>query len=128
VAEESLVAIHDGVRPLVSQRIIIDSYRLAEQYGSAVPVMPLNETLREIRDGSSRLVDRSCLFSVQTPQTFRAGLIKEAYLQEFRQEFTDDGAVLEAAGHKVHFFPGDPRNIKITWQQDLVMAGKLLEP
>ena len=122
VPEASLVAIHDGVRPLVNQRLIDDSFRLAKQYGSAVPVMPLNETIREIKHGSSRLVDRSSLFSVQTPQTFRADMIKKAYEQEFRQEFTDDAAVLESTGQRIHFFPGDPRNIKITRQQDLELA------
>ena len=122
VEEDGLVAIHDGVRPLVSQRLVEESFRLAEEYGAAVPVMPLNETIREIRQEGSRLVDRSHLFSVQTPQAFRASLIKKAYEQDHRPGFTDDAAVLEAAGHKVHFFTGDPRNIKITRPEDLVLA------
>ena len=116
------VAIHDGARPLVSRRLIEEAFRLAEKNGSAVPVVPLNETIREIKEGSSRLVDRSGLFSVQTPQAFRAELIKIAYEQAFRPEFTDDAAVLESTGHKVRFFPGDLRNIKITRQEDLVLA------
>jgi len=118
----SLVAIHDGVRPMVSQRIIQDSFSLAERFGSAVPVTSVNETLRKISEGTSLVIDRSFLFSVQTPQTFRSDLIKRAYQQEYRPGFTDDASLIETMGEKVHFFPGDNKNIKITKQEDLLMA------
>jgi 2-C-methyl-D-erythritol 4-phosphate cytidylyltransferase len=84
--------------------------------------MPLNETIREIKEGQGRVIDRSFLFSVQTPQTFSAPLLKQAYQQEFRKEFTDDATLVEALGHKVHYFPGESRNIKITRQEDLALA------
>jgi 2-C-methyl-D-erythritol 4-phosphate cytidylyltransferase len=127
VSDSGLVAIHDGVRPLVTERLIAESFQLAEQYGSAVPVLPLNETLREIKDGTGRLIDRSNLFSVQTPQTFTSHLIKNAYRKSYKKEFTDDASVLEAMGESIHFFPGDPQNIKITRQQDLELAERLVE-
>jgi len=122
VDDNSLVAVHDGVRPLVSARIISDSFSLAAAFGAAVPVMPLNETIREIKDGQARVLDRSFLFSIQTPQTFSSTLLKQAYQQEYRKEFTDDATLVEALGHKIHFFPGESRNIKITRQEDLALA------
>lgn len=122
VYDDSLVAVHDGVRPLVSERIISDSFHLAATFGAAIPVMPLNETIREIKEGQGRVIDRSLLFSVQTPQTFRAGLLKKAYLQEYRRDFTDDATLVEAIGENVHYFPGESRNIKITRHEDLVLA------
>lgn len=122
VTEEGLVAVHDGVRPLVSERLIADAFTLAEAFGAAVPVMPLNETIREIREGQARVVDRSYLFTVQTPQAFATSLLKRAYLQEYRKEFTDDATLVEALGHRIHFFPGESRNIKITRQEDLALA------
>jgi len=126
VEEGALVAIHDGVRPLVSQRIISDSFNLAARFGSAVPVTPMNETIRQIKEGSSRIIDRTFLFSVQTPQTFLSALIKKAYQQEFRSEFTDDASLLEALNEKIHYFPGDTKNIKITRKEDLQVAGMLI--
>jgi len=122
VEDDGLVAVHDGVRPLVSERIIADSFTMAATFGAAIPVLPLNETIREIREGQGHVVDRSFLFSVQTPQTFQAGLLKKAYLQDYRREFTDDAVLVEAIGHKVHYFPGESRNIKITRQEDLLLA------
>lgn len=126
VQEDALVAIHDGVRPLVSQRLIGEAYRLAEATGSAVPSMPLNETLREIKNGRSRMIDRTSHFTIQTPQTFRAALIKKAYRQEYRPEFTDDAILVETMGEPVHFFPGDAFNIKITRPEDLALAAMFL--
>ena len=95
------MAVHDGVRPLVSERLIADAFTLAEAFGAAVPVMPLNETIREIREGQARVVDRSYLFTVQTPQAFATSLLKKAYLQEYRKEFTDDATLVEALGHRI---------------------------
>lgn len=126
IGEEALVAIHDGVRPLISQRIIADSFSLAARFGSAVPVTPMNETIRKIKEGNSQVIDRSFLFSIQTPQTFLSGLIKKAYQQAYKPEFTDDASLLESAGEKVQFFPGETRNIKITRQEDLALAEMLM--
>ena len=127
VDENGFVAIHDGVRPLVTPQLIEKSFRFAEQFGAAVPVMPLNETIRELKEGKSRIIDRSNLFSIQTPQTFKSSLVKKAYQQSYQKEFTDDAAVVQAMGEKVHFFPGDPGNLKITRGVDLELAGKLVE-
>lgn len=126
VEQSSLVAIHDGVRPLVTQRIIADSFTIAAKFGSAVPVSPLNETVRKIKDGKSQVIDRCYLFSVQTPQTFLSDLIQKAYLQDYREDFTDDASLVESMGEKVHFFPGDSRNIKITRQEDMKLAEMMM--
>jgi len=127
VEDHALVAIHDAVRPLVSKALISEAYSRAATYGSAVPVTPLNETIRKISGSDSEVVDRNRLFSVQTPQAFQAELIKKAYSQDYRPAFTDDASLLEAMGEKVHFFPGEITNIKITRPEDLALAEKLLQ-
>ena len=123
---EGVVAIHDAVRPLVNQKLIADSFSEAALYGTAIPVIPLNDTIREISNGSSRIVDRTNLFMVQTPQVFSLPAIKDAYRQPYSAGFTDDAAVIEASGGKINFIPGDPENFKITFREDMTRAEMIL--
>ncbi len=126
IQEEGYIAIHDAVRPLVENKLITESFRLAMLHGAAVPVIPVNDTIREITGNFSTIIDRSHLQIVQTPQTFHTSLIREAYRQEYHSSFTDDAAVAEATGLKVHYFPGQINNIKITRREDLLFVDALL--
>jgi 2-C-methyl-D-erythritol 4-phosphate cytidylyltransferase len=121
-----LIAIHDGVRPLVTEALIKRCYDNAARHGSAIPVLKPDESLREINGNLSKPVDREKFRLVQTPQTFDAKLIKAAYHRDFQPEFTDDAAVYEAAGYAVHLVEGDAANIKITTPVDLIIAESLM--
>lgn len=131
VKGEGLVAVHDGVRPLVGKDLLARMYAAAEEYGAAVPVVPVVESVRKVEKDAagkevSAPVDREGLVVVQTPQVFQAGILQEAYRQPFRPSFTDDASVVEAAGFAVKLVPGARFNIKITTPDDLSLAGSLL--
>lgn len=122
----ALVAIHDGVRPFVSTDVVAKCFEVAEKEGAALPVMQINESLREITQEGSKHANRDKYVIVQTPQVFKSDLIKEAYRQDYITSFTDDASVLESMGHKIHLVEGNPENIKITRPEDLEMAEYLL--
>jgi len=122
-----LVAIHDGVRPLVSIVTIRKSFELAAEFGNAIPAVPVKESLREVVEGKNRQVDRRNFYLIQTPQTFKGDLIKKAYQKPYNPLFTDDASVFEADGSDVHLFEGNLENIKITTSSDLKIAEALLE-
>lgn len=127
VPDGVLVAIHDGVRPLVGESVVREAFATAERCGAAIPVMPVTESLREVgADDRSHAVERSRYRNVQTPQTFVSTLLKRAYEAPCRPEFTDDASVYEAAGHEVTLIEGNRENIKITFRQDLMLAEILL--
>ncbi len=127
INKECLIAIHDGVRPLVSRKTISDSFKIAEKSGSAIPVVPVNESLRYLKNASGITVNRNDYRLVQTPQVFRSSLIKAAYDQAFSEKFTDDASVFEAAGGEIYLVEGNFENIKITRPIDLVIAEALLK-
>ncbi|MGD9991752.1 MAG: 2-C-methyl-D-erythritol 4-phosphate cytidylyltransferase [Salinivirgaceae bacterium] len=125
--DKGLVAVHDGVRPLVSNETIKRCFQKAEKTGAAIPVMPLNESLRQTTPDSSIAVDRSNYVSVQTPQVFSVELLKKAYQQKFDAHFTDDASVVEKLNHPIHLVEGNPENIKITRPMDLLIAEALIK-
>lgn len=122
-----LVAIHDGVRPLVSEDIIGASFRLAAVHGTAVAAVRLKESIRMTDQDTTRAMDRSKFRLIQTPQTFDIDLIKRAYTQREDPALTDDASVAERAGHPISLFEGSYENIKITTAEDLVVAEALLK-
>lgn len=123
-----LIAVHDGVRPFVSSQVIQASFDEAARQGAVVPVLDMVDSVRQLSaDGSSMAVDRSRLKLVQTPQTFRADVLKKAYSQDFTELFTDDASVVEASGVSVALVPGNRENIKITTPFDLKIAEALLK-
>ena len=126
IPNDHFVAIHDGVRPLVSMQVINRCFRVASKSGSAIPVITVNESLRQVDDESSNIIDRDQIRIVQTPQTFKADLIKSAYKLENRPEFTDDASVYEANGGHVKLVSGNRENIKITQPLDLKVAEALI--
>ncbi len=120
---DALVGIHDGVRPFVATEVIHRCYLMAAQQGTAVPVVPVVETLRQLLpEGDSLTVDRQSFRLVQTPQVFRLSILREAYLQPFSPDFTDDASVVEAMGCTVALTEGNRENIKITTPADLAYA------
>jgi len=127
VTDCELIAIHDGVRPLVSHGTIKRCFGKAEQKGSAIPVLPSNESVREGSLSKSVPVDRCHYFLVQTPQVFRASALQKSYDQTWNASFTDDASVFEQAGNKVELVLGNRENIKITFPEDLQIAELFLK-
>lgn len=121
-----LVAIHDGVRPLIDTAIIAASFNLALIHQSAIAAVRLKESIRITDQDSTRAMDRSRFRLIQTPQTFDIPLIKKAYLIDEDNTLTDDAGVAERAGHKISLFEGSYENIKITTPEDLVVAECLM--
>lgn len=121
-----LIAVHDGVRPLVSADLILRTAESAAEHGAAIPVIEPTDTFRETDGASSHSIDRRRLRAVQTPQIFRAELLHRAYEAEFSPTFTDDASVVELAGHPVFLCDGEHRNFKITTPEDLIIAEALL--
>ena len=124
---DAIVAVHDGVRPFVSREVIARCYAEAEAHGAAVPVVPVVETVRQLLPEGSKTVSRDAYRLVQTPQTFRAPLLRRAYGQPFCEAFTDDASVVEALGHAVHLVEGNRENIKLTTPFDLIVARALVQ-
>jgi 2-C-methyl-D-erythritol 4-phosphate cytidylyltransferase len=120
-----LVAIHDGVRPFVSIDTIKRCFETAEKLGNAIPVISPSDSLRMLTDQGSVPVDRRQMRLIQTPQVFSSSLIKEAYKQSYRPEFTDDATVLEINGGKINLVEGNRENIKITNPEDLLISKAL---
>lgn len=116
------IAIHDGVRPMVSKETIIKCFDGAQNYGNAVPVLPINQSIRKKTAHGSKHADRDDYFLVQTPQIFERKALIEGYKQSFDVKFTDDASVLENIGCKIHLVEGNAENIKITTPQDLNFA------
>lgn len=128
VAEKSgLIAVHDGVRPLVSRETIGRCFREAGLRGAAIPVLPVSETVRRGTMEQSETVDRAQYYTVQTPQVFQAGILAAAYKQSWRESFTDDASVVEQSGCPVTMVLGNPENIKITYPQDLIIASAFIK-
>ncbi|RYE35747.1 MAG: 2-C-methyl-D-erythritol 4-phosphate cytidylyltransferase [Sphingobacteriaceae bacterium] len=127
IEEEAVIAIHDAVRPLISTQLISEAYDLALQKGNAVVAVPSKDSVRlKALDGTSKNLNRSEVFLVQTPQTFKSAIIKKAYLQLYNEHFTDDASVVEGWGEKINLLAGDPDNFKITFPVDLRVAELIL--
>jgi 2-C-methyl-D-erythritol 4-phosphate cytidylyltransferase len=124
---DGLVAIHDGVRPLVSLETIERCFMGAASYGTAIPVLQATESIRWSDKNSNKAMDRNQFFLVQTPQVFSCKLLKEAYEQPFDIKFTDDASVVEKMGIDVHLVDGNPENIKITRPIDIKIGEVLME-
>lgn len=125
-ADSDIVLIHDGARPFVSEKIINDGIRYAQEYGAAAPgVMPKDTIKVKDSDGFSiQTPNRKELVAVQTPQAFSWSTIMECHEKIKQAEIvvTDDTMVVEMYGHKVYLYEGDYNNIKVTTQEDLIIA------
>src|SRR4030043_2327599 len=126
-----IVAIHDGVRPFVTKAMIEDSIHFAVRHGAVVLAMPVKDTIKISNpDGTVlKTLDRESLWQIQTPQTFQANVIKDAYYRATEDGFagTDDASLVERTGAKVHILPGSYTNIKITTPEDLLLDNLFLK-
>lgn len=129
VPDGAVVAVHDGVRPLLSPELVRDVFKAAETQQAVIPVIPCVDTIKVLESKEGRLeavpgakADRSVLYGSQTPQIFHSEVIKEAYSMAYDTAFTDDASVLEKYGKSLSFVIGERLNIKITTQDDLLLA------
>lgn len=129
ITENGIVAIHDGVRPLVSATTIINCIKQAAQSGIAIPVVDVVDSLRFVskQDNTNKAVARNCYKSVQTPQCFTTEIILKAYQQDFDESFTDDASVVEKLGFQINLVEGNTENIKITSPIDIALAEVLMK-
>jgi 2-C-methyl-D-erythritol 4-phosphate cytidylyltransferase len=122
------VAIHDGVRPIISRDMIEHGYKVAKEKGNAITSVVLKESIRIMTsENTSSALDRNEFRLVQTPQTFQLDIIKKAYNQADSDQFTDDASVAESAGEKITLIEGSYQNIKITTPEDLLLAEAVLK-
>ena len=133
VPEGAVVAVHDGVRPLVTANLVCDMFERSMTVPALIPVIPCVDTMKvlERKDGElvsipGASVDRSVLFGAQTPQVFHSEILKSAYSQAYDTSFTDDASVVEKYGKNLSYLMGERFNIKITTQDDLVLARAIL--
>ncbi|SOD12290.1 2-C-methyl-D-erythritol 4-phosphate cytidylyltransferase [Pedobacter xixiisoli] len=127
IKEDGVVAIHDAVRPVVSSSLITHSFKDALEIGNAIPCIKPSDSVRQLDDNSSKIIDRDKLVLIQTPQTFDLGQLRIAYQQSFSATFTDDASVVEAAGFPINLIEGNRNNIKVTYPEDLELASFLLK-
>jgi 2-C-methyl-D-erythritol 4-phosphate cytidylyltransferase len=124
--ETELVLVHDAARPLVPEELVARVAKAARGHAAVVPVLPLHDTIKRVRAGMVvETLDRASLFAVQTPQAFRADLLRRA-LARTDADATDEAALVEALGEPVATVPGDPRNLKITTPEDLSLIRTIL--
>lgn len=120
--EVEYVAVHDGVRALATKRLILRTMLAVEEHDAVVPVIDVVDSYRRVTDTGSVIVDRSKLRIVQTPQAFRAAVLRKAYNVDFSASFTDDASVVEASGVGITLVEGERSNIKLTTPDDISWA------
>ncbi len=127
ISDRGVVAIHDGVRPLVTRDVLQAAYQCAVDRGNAVVAVKLKDSLRQVIGEETQAMDRENYRLVQTPQVFEVGLIKSAYKNAGHDRFTDDASVIENAGVEVCLVEGSYDNIKITTAEDMVFAEAIVK-
>ncbi len=125
-SEVEYIAVHDGVRALVTKRLVIRAMLAVEEHDAVIPVVDVVDSYRRVEGNDSYIVPRSELRIVQTPQIFKAQLLRDAYGVEFSPEFTDDASVVEAFGGHITLVEGERTNIKITTPEDITLAESFL--
>lgn len=126
-----LVIIHDGARPLVAPEVIKNTIKTAIKKGAAIAAVPAKDTIKKVNPKTLEVIetpDRAALWNVQTPQVFRFCEILDAHRNFENLDFTDDAALMEKAGYKVYVVKSSYKNIKITTEEDLRIAGLLINP
>jgi 2-C-methyl-D-erythritol 4-phosphate cytidylyltransferase len=126
ITGSGLVAIHDGVRPIITPELIRNLFSRASLFGSAIPAIPVTDTVRQIQGDQSVLIDRNQLRLVQTPQVFKSDILHKAYEKYGSGSYTDDATAVEKSGFKIHLCEGDPQNIKLTNPLDILIAEAIL--
>jgi 2-C-methyl-D-erythritol 4-phosphate cytidylyltransferase len=124
--KEAVVLVHDAARCLISPELIRNCAIAAEKNGSAIPAIPCSDSIRWVEENGNHPLDRSKVRLVQTPQAFSSGLILPAFQADYLPSFTDEATVVEHMGEVVKLIDGDPRNIKVTQPEDLLLAETFL--
>ncbi len=121
LVEDGYVLIHDGARPHITEKVILNVLEDVSKVGAAVAAVPVKDTIRQQTVDGGKTLKRSELYSVQTPQGFEVGLIKEAFAKAFAEGFygTDDAGLVDRMGKEVAISEGDYANIKITTKEDM---------
>ena len=125
--EDSVIFVHDAVRPFVNTALIERCYNAVTETGSAVPVTDCKDSVRILSENGSEAVERSSVKLVQTPQAFHGKILLPAFKIDYKDKFTDEATVAEAFGLKVTLVAGDENNIKITHPADIAVAESLLK-
>lgn len=122
VQTNSMVAVHDGVRPFISKIVFESCMKQAAISGAAIPCLPISDSLRKKTTNGSEIRDRNLYVSVQTPQCFKSEILIEAYKQNYNPKFSDDASVVENISVSIQLIEGNKENIKITTPEDLKTA------
>ena len=122
IKSNSIVAIHDGVRPMFTKKLIYKLFDKIKTHDCVVPYISTNDTVKV----KGIKVNRKELMLIQTPQLFKGNVIKKAYKQKHKKIFTDDSSVVESIGHKIKYVKGELENIKITTIEDLKIIKKII--
>lgn len=120
--ENSIVAIHDAVRPIIKNQIINNAFLQAELHNNAITAIAVKDSVRQIIGDTSVQLNRDEIYLIQTPQAFKFEILQKAYNLEYNKRFTDDASVVESLGYKINLIAGDVENIKITFPEDLKLA------
>lgn len=126
VTQPSVIFVHDGVRCLVSSKLIKDCYHQTIEKGSAIPAVSATDSIRIIQGESHQVIDRNLVRIIQTPQTFLSELLLPAFDRPYDSSFTDEATVVESYGKSVHLIEGEYTNIKITRPADLQIAEQII--
>lgn len=127
IGNGALVAVHDAVRPFISPNFLLRLYEEAAQFGSAIPVLPVKETLRHLQKDGSVTVSRDEYRIVQTPQVFQSEILIKAFLNPEYSSFTDEASLADSTDcGPLHLTAGEETNIKLTVPADLFHAEWLL--
>jgi 2-C-methyl-D-erythritol 4-phosphate cytidylyltransferase len=133
LADCEWVVVHDAARPLLTEELVSAGLAAARRTGAAIAATQVRDTLKRAAVSTDHpevqeTVDRAQLWAAQTPQVFRAALLREAFIAvgEAASSLTDDAAVVQAAGHRVSLYPGDAQNVKVTLPEDVALVEALL--
>lgn len=127
IKEEAIIFVHDGVRCLLTSELIKKCYATALEFGTAIPAITCNDSVRLLTENGNEILDRNKVKLVQTPQTFHSKILLPAYAIDYKDQFTDDATVVEVFGLKVNLIEGEINNIKITTPADLFIAEYIQE-
>jgi len=126
-SEDSLIAVHDAARPIITSGMIQKLYYAAMDLGAVVPAVMPADSVRSGTVSNNRIVDRNNIYLIQTPQVFRCEIMKAAFQTHYLPEFTDDASVVEKMGVPIHIIEGEKENFKITFPGDHMHAEAILK-
>jgi 2-C-methyl-D-erythritol 4-phosphate cytidylyltransferase len=120
--EDSIIFVHDAVRPMVSSALLYRCLASAIEYGTAIPVVDCKDSVRIVNEDGNEAIERNYVKLVQTPQVFHGKILLPAFNIDYKDKFTDEASVVEAFGLKVALVAGEEENIKVTKPSDLLLA------